>query len=51
MTETLFMIYSAAAAAVTLWLLGGMAVGRMELLMNFLVYSNIIISGFPIKIG
>ena len=25
MTETLFMIYSAAAAAVTLWLLGGMA--------------------------
>lgn len=27
MTETLFMIYSAAAAAVTLWLLGGMAVG------------------------
>ena len=30
MTETLFMIYSAAAAAVTLWLLGGMAVGRMR---------------------
>lgn len=30
MTETLFMIYSAAAAAVTLWLLGGMAVGRLR---------------------
>lgn len=30
MTETLFMIYSAAAAAVTLWLLGGMVVGRMR---------------------
>ena len=30
MTETLFMIYSAAAASVTLWLLGGMAVGRLR---------------------